>query len=195
MGTPAGFVGWLGGRAVAEGRRRGSWASRAAEGPGGLRALAERREVGWLALKGWDSPTHPFPSYLPLPRPSVYLWEPARSSRAGRQATVTGRPPFAAVPLGVALFPWTKRARFRACTSRYGLGRSGWRSSVLFYLGGFPASPGLCFCLTFPLPSLPGVSSSPRPKFALSPKEKIDLWTFKNTFYYGSVQTVERSRG
>lgn len=46
VGTPAGFVGWLGGRAVAEGRRRGSWASRAAEGPGGLRVLAERTEVG-----------------------------------------------------------------------------------------------------------------------------------------------------
>lgn len=46
VGTPAGFVGWLGGRAVAGGRLSGSWASRAAEGPGGLRALAERRQVG-----------------------------------------------------------------------------------------------------------------------------------------------------
>lgn len=85
--------------------RAGGEVLEAAEGPGGAGALAGRREVGGIAPKAG---TH-HPPAEPMSAPP-----PPCGPSGGR---------FAAVPLGVALFPRTGRAGGRASGPRGGVGR------------------------------------------------------------------------
>lgn len=105
-GRPEGFVGrWV----AAPLPRAGGEVLRAAEGPGGAGALAGRREVGGIAPKAG---TH-HPPAEPMSAPP-----PPCGPSGGR---------FAAVPLGVALFPRTGRAGGpRGLVGAWG---GGWRSA------------------------------------------------------------------